>query len=160
MSRSTLEVKQIPGHIVLRPARDVDYDAVAEVWHKSASLPDVGPAVMPSEKELRCRIDAELVAGWRVTVATDDDAVVGFVATRPSDAILCELFVHPENTGAGVGRALLKHAMTTMPRGFSLYTRSVNTKARLFYERAGLVRSHEDVHPRTGDPVTFYAWKR
>ena len=160
MSESTQEVRQVPGHIELRPARDVDYDAVAEVWHMSASLPDVGPAVMPSEQELRRRIDAELGAGWRVTLATDNDAVVGFVATRPSDAVLCELFVHPGYTGAGVGRALLQHAMTTMPEGFSLFTRSANTRARRFYERAGLVRSHEDVHPRTGDPVTFYAWKR
>ena len=142
----------------LRPATMADHDAIAHVWHGSASLPGAGPAVMPTEAEMRKRIDREVAAGWNMTVAVRANEIVGFVAIRPSEAVLAELFVRPGSTGGGIGRALLAHAKAAMPEGFMLYTRSANAGARRFYEREGLVVLREDTHPRTGDPITYYGW--
>jgi ribosomal protein S18 acetylase RimI-like enzyme len=143
----------------LRPSMAADHDAIAEVWHDGASLPGVGPAVMPTLSELRHRVDLELAAGWRVTVAANQDFVIGFVATRPAEAVLDELFVRPGSIGRGIGRALLMHAMAEMPDGFTLYTRSANAAARRFYERTGLVFIRDGVHPGNGDPIAYYGWK-
>src|SRR5262245_17038011 len=142
----------------LRPATEADRDAIAEIWHISASLPGVGPPVMPTARELRERVDREFEAGWQVTVAVRDDRVAGFAAIKPAEAILAELFVRPEAIGIGAGRALLAHAVEAMPGGFTLFTRSGNARARRFYERAGLIFLRDDVHPRAGDPITYYGW--
>jgi putative acetyltransferase len=143
----------------LRPATEADRDAIAEIWHTSASLPGVGPPVMPAARELRERVDREFAAGWQVTVAVREDRVAGFVAIKPAEAILAELFVRPEAIGTGAGKVLLAHAMEAMPAGFTLFTRSGNARARRFYERAGLTFLRNDVHPRAGDPITYYGWK-
>jgi ribosomal protein S18 acetylase RimI-like enzyme len=146
--------------VVLRPLRDADREAVAAVWHESAGLPGVGPPVMPAAAELRRRLDEGLSEGWAITVAAQGPEVVGFVAVRPREAILQELFVRPGLIGAGIGRALLEHAMSAMPEGFTLYTRSANARGRRFYERAGLVFLRTGTHPRTGDPIACYGWHR
>lgn len=142
----------------LRPAIEADHDAIAEIWHSSASLPGVGPLIMPAEAELRERVTAEFAGGWNVTVAVREGELLGFLAIEPHEAVLAELFVRPISIGSGVGRALLAHAMAAMPQGFTLITRSTNLRARDFYERAGLVALRDDKHPRTGDPVICYGW--
>jgi putative acetyltransferase len=142
----------------LRPAIEADRDAIAEIWHVSASLPGVGPPDMPTAGELRQRVDREFASGWQVTVAVREGAVVGFLALKPSEAILAELFVRPEAIGTGAGRALLAHAVEAMPDGFTLLTRSGNARARRFYEKAGLTFLRDDVHPRAGDAITYYGW--
>ena len=142
----------------LRPSTESDYDAIAEVWHSSASLPGVGPPTMPTLGELRKWVDLEFAAGWSVTVGVRDGNVVGFVAIKRSQAVLDQLFVRPGSIGNGLGRALLSEAMAAMPNGFTLFTRSANTRASRFYEKAGLVFLRHDVHPRTGDPVAYYGW--
>ncbi len=95
-----------------------------------------------------------------MTVAVCGIEVIGFAAIKPREAILAELFVRPGSIGSGVGKALLAHCKMAMPEGFTLYTRSTNVNARRFYEKAGLIFLRDDVHPRTGDPVTHYGWKR
>jgi putative acetyltransferase len=113
---------------------------------------------MPSLGELREWVDLEFAAGWSVTVAVREGQVVGFVAIKRRQAVLDQLFVRPGSIGNGLGRALLAEAMAAMPNGFTLFTRSANTRARRFYEKAGLVFLRDDVHPRTGDPVAYYGW--
>ena len=114
---------------------------------------------MPSRADLRRRVDQELASGWQVTVADGADGLLGFMALRPEQAILAELFVCPSHLGKGIGKALLEHAKATMPRGFTLFTTSANKGARRFYEREGLVAVSEAPHPRSGHPVTYYAWR-
>jgi GNAT superfamily N-acetyltransferase len=142
----------------LRPSNEADHSTIAEIWHSSASLPGVGPPVMPTLGDLRERVDREFAAGWEVMVAVRDDHVIGFIAIKPSEAILAELFVRPESVGSGIGKALLAHAFRVMPSGFTLLTRSGNARARRLYEKAGLVFLRDDVHPRAGDPITYYGW--
>ena len=142
----------------LRPATSDDYDAIAEIWHSSANLPGVGPPVMPSKDELRRRVDEEIAKGWKVTVAEQDNGIVGFAAITLREAILDQLFVRPSHIGSGLGRALLADCQVQMPEGFTLYTASSNKKARRFYEKAGMNVLRQGSHPRTGHPVTFYIW--
>lgn len=142
----------------LRPATDADRDRIAEIWHASASLPDVGPPVMPSQAELRERVHREMAGGWEVTVAATGGEIVGFVALRPTERVLAELFLDPGKLGNGTGRLLLGHAKTAMPSGFTLFTTSANRRARHFYEREGLKALYEAPHPRSGHPVTYYEW--
>jgi ribosomal protein S18 acetylase RimI-like enzyme len=142
----------------LRPAVDLDRDAIAAIWHESAGLPTVGPAVMPSPAALRARVDVEMDGPWDVTVAEQDGAVVGFLAVKRDEAVLAELFLKPEAIGQGIGQALMAEAKAAMPRGFTLFTRAGNLRARRFYERAGLTVLRTEIHPRDGDPIVFYGW--
>ncbi len=143
----------------LRPAVDGDRSAIAALWHASASLPGVGPALMPTQDEMLERVALELAGGWDVTVAVDGGRLIGFVALKPQESVLDQLFVHPDSLGLGVGRALLAHAVEVMPDGFTLFTRSANGKAMHFYEREGLVHIGDGLHPKTSDPITHYGWK-
>jgi len=143
---------------IIRPATTADHEQIAEIWHSSASLPTVGPDAMPTLEELRRRLAMEFEAGWDVTVAALAGDVVGFMAIKPREAVLDQLFIRPGSLGAGLGRALPRHVMQAMPCGFTLYTRSANARARRFYERAGLSVLREGLHPRNRDPVTYCAW--
>lgn len=151
-------MRQGAGAVMLREARAADHDAVAGLWHASAALPGVGPRVMPTRTALRERLDRAVAEGCRLTVATEDSALLGFVAFRPDEAVLAELFVRPDALGRGIGRALLDHAKAAMPGGFTLFTRASNHRARSFYKREGLVALREASHPRSGDPVIHYGW--
>jgi len=143
---------------ILRPAEERDRDAIADIWHASASLPGVGPAAMPDRGTMRQWVDEELADGWTVTVADGGGGIVGFVALKPARRVLDQLFVAPGALGAGVGRALLGCAMAAMPGGFTLFTRPGNGRACRFYERAGLSVAGEERHPRTAETVVRYRW--
>ncbi|MBA4492070.1 GNAT family N-acetyltransferase [Paracoccus sp. S1E-3] len=142
----------------LRMANDSDHDRIAEIWHSSGSLPDVGPVEMPSHDFLRARVDDELATGCVVTVAEGEDGLIGFVAIKPEARYLAELFVCPKHLQSGIGKALLDEAKRAMADGFTLFTTSRNARARRFYEREGLILDHEGPHPRWGHPVTHYRW--
>lgn len=146
------------AEFVLRPATDADRGAVAEIWHESAGLPTVGPAKMPSLADLRARVDIEMAESWEVTVAEQVGVVVGFLAIKHDKAILAELFLRPEVIGQGIGGALLERAKSSMPAGFTLFTRATNARARRFYEKAGLTVLRTETHARDGDLVVFYGW--
>jgi putative acetyltransferase len=146
------------GTYKLRPSLEADRDAIAEIWHISASLPTVGPTVMPSLAQLRERVEVEFARGWVVAVAAHGSDIAGFVAIKPPESVLDQIFVRPGSIGAGIGQALLAHAKAAMPCGFTLHTRSANKRARSFYEKAGLIYLREDVHPRDGDPIVHYGW--
>ena len=145
--------------IVLRPAGPADYDAIAQIWHRSASLPGVGPAQMPTLDELRQRVGIEFASGWEVTLATQAGDVVGFLALDRRNAVLDQLFVSPGAIGGGIGRLLFAEAQAAMPDGFTLFTRAGNQRARRFYEKMGMVWLRDDIHPRFGDGIVYYGWK-
>ncbi|WP_165932856.1 GNAT family N-acetyltransferase [Rhizobium sp. BK251] len=113
---------------------------------------------MPTMNELRERVDLAFAAGWEVTVVARESRVIGFVAIKPREAILDQLFIRPGFLGYGIGQALLGHAMKAMPEGITLFTASSNARARAFYEKAGLIFLRDAPHPRTGHPVTHYGW--
>lgn len=116
------------GTYKLRRSLEADRNAIAEIRHSSVSLPTVGPTVMPSLAQLRERVEVEFARGWVVTVADDGSDIAGFVAIKPPESVLDQIFVRPGSIGAGIGQALLAHAKAAMPRGFTLHTRSANVR--------------------------------
>ena len=148
-----------PPHGRIRPAAAGDLDAVAALWHASASLPGVGPATLPPVAAMRERLERQQERGWRLTVAIDGPDLLGFSVIDPVEGVLAELFVRPASLGGGIGRRLLDEAKAAMPGGFTLFTRETNRGARRFYEREGLTATGRSAHPRSGDPVIHYAWR-
>lgn len=144
-------------HILLRPARPADADAIAQIWHASAG--HGGAPNLPSPEFLLARVEGALGTLWpEVTVAEEAGEVIAFLALAPERRVLEEIFVRPDWIGRGLGRRLLDLAKQRMPAGFTLYTWAQNAPARAFYERAGLVLTQEGRHPERGHPVVHYAW--
>lgn len=145
-------------NITIREAKDTDLDAIAVVWHDSASCMDGPTFEMPSMAELRTRIDHELAADWKLYLAERNEMIVGMLALKPDKAILDQIFVLPSEQGTGVGFDLLKFAKRTMPKGFTLRMASANRAAAQFYERADLRVIREGNHPVSGTPVQYFGW--
>lgn len=144
--------------VTLRLATDPDRDRIAAIWHAGASLPGVGPPILPGPQDLRRRLDDEIAGGWQVTVAERQGEIVGFVAIDPARRLLAELFLDPAHLHRGIGKLLLDHAKFAMPHGFLLFTTAANARARHVYEREGLLVTHAATHPRGGHRVIWYEW--
>ncbi|NQW00509.1 MAG: GNAT family N-acetyltransferase [Rhodospirillales bacterium] len=142
----------------LRPVTTSDYDALAKLWLASWQSTGLAVAALANAEELRGRIPAELANGWDVTVGVVGPRLVGFLAIKPADAWLDQLFVAPDFQGKGFGRRLLAHAKETMPNGFSLFAAVDYAKADAFYLRSGLVKTKTAMHPEFGHAIAFYQW--
>ena len=95
-----------------------------------------------------------------VAVADEGEAdrPIGFLALEP--ASLENLYIDPEWQSRGVGKALLDHAKTLRPDGFTLFTFQANEGARRFYEREGLEAIEFGVAPPPeNEPDVRYAWR-
>lgn len=144
--------------VAYRAASEADFDAVAEIWLESGRLADGAPSEGPTLHQNRTRIDAEIASGWRVRVAVHEGRIVAFLAFRPNDSLVDQLFVLPSFQGQGIGKALLEYAKAAMPRGFTLRTAAANMRARRFYERANLLLISEGIHPKYGNAICIYGW--
>jgi len=144
--------------IAFRPYRDADLDAVARVWRESFLSSGVTPATPPTDAANRDRILRELAAHWRITVAIEDGAVVGFMATQPALGVLDQLFIAPSAQGKGLGAEMLRLAQDEMPGGFWLRAAQENVHACRFYEREGLRLDRLAPHPVYGHPTVVYVW--
>jgi ribosomal protein S18 acetylase RimI-like enzyme len=144
--------------VCYREFRDNDLEAVAKVWLESWRSIGLGSDRLVTEAANRERIRRELADGWHVTVAIDGDRIVGFLATRPIEGVLDQLFISPEAKGCGIGTALLKLAMTEMPDGFRLRAAEANRAACKFYEARGLRRRGAEPHPAFGHMTVIYVW--
>ncbi|MBB3937873.1 GNAT family N-acetyltransferase [Aureimonas phyllosphaerae] len=147
------------GMIGLRDLRPNDVGGLADIWHASASLPGVGPPVLPSREAMRWRFEHELMPACRIIVAEQGGEAAGFAAMKLGERVLDQLFVRPGLLGSGVGRCLLDAVKREMPSGFTLFTRPTNPRACRFYEAAGLQILRREIHPRFGDPIVVYGWR-
>jgi ribosomal protein S18 acetylase RimI-like enzyme len=144
--------------ICYREFRDKDLETVAKVWLESWRSIGLDSDRQMTEDANRERIHRELADGWHVMVASDAGQIIGFLATRPKEAVLDQLFIDPEAKGRGIGTALLKLAMTEMPDGFQLRAAEANRAACDFYESRGLRRSGVEPHPAFGHMTVVYVW--
>ncbi len=147
-----------PPDVLLRPATEADRDAIARIWWDGARSTGIIATELPGRAELRVRIDDELANGWQVTVADDAGTVIGFLALRPDQARLDQIFVAPDRQGEGIGRELFAAARAAMPAGFSLRTAADNARARRFYHALVPLRAESGLHPRRGYPVVTYGF--
>lgn len=125
---------------VLRAATAADADAVARVLVESraALLPFANAAHTPDE--VRAWVAHTLLPAGGVTLALVGGRVQGVLATAVAadgTGWIEQLYVHPTQVGAGLGRALLAAALQALPRPVHLYTFQANVHAREFYERHG-----------------------
>jgi ribosomal protein S18 acetylase RimI-like enzyme len=126
-------------------------------WAYRGLLPDAvldGLSVEARAAEWRQWLQDEAVHTW---VVEEGGRVIGFVSCGPAqEESAGEIFtIYRERDAgvAGVGRALLAHAMNDLAsRGFGeavLWVLEGNGRARRFYEREGWIadgRRKEDVH--------------
>ncbi len=138
-------------------------DRVVTLLRHTHSMPDVpeGPArvrlLRPDEVAVVERVDADafppqwhytrrdlthmLATGCRITVATIEEEVVGYVAVEQHGEFghVIRLAVHPLWQDQGIGRQLLLDAMHFLREAgatrLSLNTQQSNVKALKFYER-------------------------
>lgn len=91
----------------------------------------------------------------RVVVAEENDVILGFASVGPSEEgiagemTLYTLYLHPDASGKGIGRALLAEAERLMAESdatsATLRVITANPRARHVYEAAGWIADPESV---------------
>lgn len=125
--------------ITLRPAFGTDANAVADVYLASREAFVSFAPLTHNDSEVRQYIAHILIPGGQVTVAVQEQKIVGMMTTSCGDCggSIDHLYVAPEYTGAGIGTKLLAQAKSELGSPLRLYTFQENTGARRFYERHG-----------------------
>ncbi len=122
--------------VSLRPASEADAEAVSAVHVASRRAAAMPPSIHEDHEHLPF-LRGRMAAGEEVWVAEADGAVVGYA--RMTDTWLDDLYVLPAHAGHGIGSMLLDLVKARRPAGFALWVFEVNTPARGFYARHGLV---------------------
>jgi len=125
--------------VLLRPAQPADSERVAEVYLRSFRELIPGVALAHSDEQVRAWIRDRVVPSGQVMVAESDGVITAMMSIEPApdQSWIHHLYVHPEQVGKGIGTALLRHALATLPPPIHLYTFQSNQRARHFYERQG-----------------------
>ena len=131
---------------------------LATLWH--ASWLSSNPVIFPDDtvEQVPRLIDEHMTLGWRVTLAMEEDKLIGFIALKPDQNWLDQLFIAPECQGRGVGAQLLNYAKSQMPEGFKLRTGIENNGARRFYNRFGLKEIDITKSPYRDVEVVVFQW--
>ncbi|MBS0470332.1 MAG: GNAT family N-acetyltransferase [Proteobacteria bacterium] len=146
--------------IIIRPAREDEFDAVTRVWldsHVSTGLATNSDATFA---DLRARIPVEIANGWQLHVAELSGAIAAMLAFRTRDNYLDQIFVAPKFQGMGVGRKLMAFTREHLPDEILLRTAVANTRAIAWYEREGFVRENEMMQEGWSGPRVYYRWRR
>ena len=128
--------------LTLRPAEESDAAAVAEIHLAARRAAAMPPPVHP-EDDVREWLAGRLRSTDTVWVAEVDGVVGGYA--RFTESWLDDLYVAPGVSGRGIGSALLDLVKQQRPGGFCLWVFEMNTPARDFYARRGLIElEHTD----------------
>lgn len=139
--------------VVLRAATDDDLTEVGELHFRSRvaaysgfvsvdALTAMPPGAMVEYWTERWRYER---GEHQLTVAEADGAVVGFTYLGPDEepetGLLAAIHVDPDRVGSGLGRVLMRDAVTKLAAGgwrrAVLWVLTGNARARRFYERGG-----------------------
>ena len=129
--------------VELRPARNEDAEAIADIWHRGWQDGHLG--YVPQELvDVRTEESFSTRAAERIadtTVATVDGVVVGFVMVVDDEVE--QVYVASTARGTGVADAVMREAEGQVagsghPKAW-LAVVAGNARARAFYERAGWV---------------------
>jgi ribosomal protein S18 acetylase RimI-like enzyme len=151
--------KNLTMNVIIRDYENGDLTAIAKLWLESWQSIGLEFAPVTTEAETRARILQELAAGWSVYVAcSGDKTIVGFLALKPHNNCLDQLFVAPAAQRSGIGSALIEFAKHSMPAGMWLRTDVDNLGACRFYERSGFKRGEIKRHPALSHLTVTYHW--
>lgn len=155
----------VPTDLTLRPVTEDDLEAVVQVQIASRGAAAMPPGVHP-EHEVRAWL-TERHRHDEMWAAEADGAVAAYA--RMTATWLDDLYVAPDRAGQGIGTALLDLVKAQRPDGFCLWVFEMNTPARGFYARHGLVElertdgaGNEEKQPDIRmawpgrDPLAFY----
>ena len=123
----------------LRPARLKDAAAIVEILESTRVVFMPYAPLAHDHADMLQWAQTQLIPSGGVTVAVQDEAVVGVLATSQAEGIswIDQLYVMPAWVGRGLGAKLLEHAHAQLACPIRLYTFQANTGARRFYERHG-----------------------
>ncbi len=128
--------------VILRPGVEDDSAAVAAVY-LSARRAALMPPVVHSDAEVRAWLDGRLSSDDETWVAQVDGRVSAYARATP--AWLDDLYVAPAYAAQGLGTALMDLVKSRRPDGFCLWVFEMNTVARDFDRRQGLIElEHTD----------------
>jgi GNAT superfamily N-acetyltransferase len=152
--------------VQLRTATDTDFAAVGDLHYRSRGAAYAG-LVSPTALTFG---DAGALGEWwaerwrwekdthRLTVAVEDDTVIGFSYVGPSPAAgvseLYAIHVDPDRIGTGVGRMLMTDALKHVGSRAVLWVLEGNDRARRFYEKGGWVADGETRQAPMGGEMT------
>ncbi|MDB5471595.1 MAG: acyl-CoA N-acyltransferase [Caulobacter sp.] len=131
---------------------------LAQLWLDSWRSTDTANEEVVLVEDLAARILEETATVWDLTLAFQDDTLTGFMALRPHDDCLDQLFMAPTAKGQGLGSQLMDLAKQRLPNGMWLRTAEANHAARAFYEKRGFHHYDTDQHPTLGYSRVFYRW--
>ena len=95
---------------------------------------------------------------FQIDLAFIEEIVVGMIAYNETE--ICQLYVHIDYQGIGIGQLLLKRAKAQSSGKLTLYTFEVNKNAQQFYEKNGfkiIGRGHEN---EENLPDIQYEWNK
>lgn len=125
--------------VALVPATSADADEVAQLLDdaRATFLPYAPSPHAPAAR--RAWVRDVLLPGGGVTLARRGGRLCGVLAVSQADGVawIDQLYVAPGQTGRGVGLALLRQALDSLPAPVRLHTFQANDGARRFYARAG-----------------------
>jgi GNAT superfamily N-acetyltransferase len=150
----------------LRRADEGDAEAIADIQLAARREAPMPPGVH-TDDEVRHWLAGRLQSDDEVWLAEADRGPAGYA--RFTETWLDDLYVAPTYAGQGIGSALLDLVKAQRPGGFCLWVFEMNTPARSFYARRGLVelertdgRDNEEKSPDVkmawpgADPLSFY----
>lgn len=94
-----------------------------------------------------------------VTIAARDGTTCGYLAIDRSEAMITALYLAASCRRQGIGRVLLAHAKSKLPKGLSLWTFEANHGAQRFYQREGLREASRSAGDNEeGLPDILFTW--
>ena len=144
----------------IRPLAADDVEAVVRLWN--ATKRDTYDFIPQEQGRSVADDDAffreHILPRCAIWIAVERNHVVGFLAMATS--YVDRLYVHPGAQRRGVGTALLAKAIEVSPGGIELHTHQKNTKARAFYDKAGLTAVRFGITPPPeSEPDVEYHWR-
>jgi putative acetyltransferase len=134
--------------IRLRPSTSADGARVLAIWRSAVDA--THDFLLPQDRQAIGREVAGLLPQAPLWLALDgDDRAVGFMLLN--EGHMDALFVDASARGAGVGRALLVHALQLHPE-LTTDVNEQNSQAMGFYERMGFERVGRSPQDGQGRP--------
>ena len=127
--------------ISFREATPDDAAEVAQVYLTSRKAFVSFAPIAHTESEVTQWIAATLIPSGRVTVAIQDNVIVGMMALEREHELgwIDQLYMAPAAVGQGIGSRMVERAKAELGSPIRLYTFQANAGARRFYERHGFL---------------------